>query len=327
MGSMLDEQCNIKRAAIVALARRLADDGAHYLWGAEGQKPGERGLTLAQPVLDPAQPKKTVFCAGVLGGCVCVGRFRASGFNAMRPPEKVWDLANASGQDDVVAFIKRNQSNPAAQVGWGSELTPRLITGYADARGAPKDYGPRRPSCRQDRVGRGVRRYATLRLRGIRALRGQAGLWCFDRGDQRQSGQVESFQAATRFRAQAGRRHAARRYPGVRWTYRLCGCRKWQVRAGRSLQRRARGRCRLGRQLQETCGRHQVHPAIALDIAQQGRARSMTSPDGERTSVQGTRKRGRNENPARPGNGDGPGNGNAARIWQRKGGQGPLSRE
>jgi hypothetical protein len=131
----------MKRAAIVALARRLADDGAHYLWGAEGQKPGGGGLTLAKPVLDPAQPQSTKFCAGVLGGCVCVGRFRTRGFKDLRTQQKVWDLASPSGREEVLTFVKRYQSTPNARVGWGFDLTPRLVSGDADSKGAPMDYG------------------------------------------------------------------------------------------------------------------------------------------------------------------------------------------
>jgi hypothetical protein len=43
MGSLVDDLCDAKRNAIVALGRQLADQGAHYLWGANGEKPRPGG--------------------------------------------------------------------------------------------------------------------------------------------------------------------------------------------------------------------------------------------------------------------------------------------
>jgi hypothetical protein len=133
--SSIEQRCIDKRAAIVALARKMVDDGAHYLWGAEGQKPGTNGVVLAPVVLDASKPGQTVFCAARLGTCVCVGRLRSSGING-----KVWDPASGGAPADLLQFISDNQAHPDAQVGWvGPALTPRAVTGYADDRSAPSD--------------------------------------------------------------------------------------------------------------------------------------------------------------------------------------------
>jgi hypothetical protein len=131
MDSNINDLCNKKREEIVKYARRLADEGAHYLWGAAGEKPGENGLILAPPVLDKNRPKETIFCAATLKNCVCVGRC-----GAIKSTKKVWDLTGENAE--VAAFISRYQNT--LQVGWGSELTPRLISGYPDKNSIPTDY-------------------------------------------------------------------------------------------------------------------------------------------------------------------------------------------
>ena len=39
----MESESNQKRLDILAYAKRLADDGAHYLWGAQGDKPTANG--------------------------------------------------------------------------------------------------------------------------------------------------------------------------------------------------------------------------------------------------------------------------------------------
>jgi hypothetical protein len=81
------------RLKIVDAAKKLARDGAHYLWGAEGQKPH-----LATKHLKLNDPEHVVFCAGVLNGCICVGRFSSIGMRSgIRHPQKVWNPATDGG--------------------------------------------------------------------------------------------------------------------------------------------------------------------------------------------------------------------------------------
>jgi cell wall-associated NlpC family hydrolase len=82
-----------------------------------------------------------MFCAAIRGDCVCVGRFKARGFDGLLPAQKVWDPSFDSGRAAVDGFIDRVKANPGQQVGWGFDLTPRLISGYSDGKGIPTDYG------------------------------------------------------------------------------------------------------------------------------------------------------------------------------------------
>ena len=63
----LEQQCIQKRNDILAYCKRLADDGAHYLWGAAGDKPSTNGAVQYAPVvLDPNQPAQTCFRAATI---------------------------------------------------------------------------------------------------------------------------------------------------------------------------------------------------------------------------------------------------------------------
>lgn len=121
--------CNIQRRRILDVAKGLATDGAHYLWGAEGQKPTTGGPLLYAPVtLGRDKADQSCFCAAVLNGCVCAGRC-----GRFTPRSKI---ADPPGTDaDLLRFIDKYQSKSAAQFGWGDELTPRVIKGHG-----VKDY-------------------------------------------------------------------------------------------------------------------------------------------------------------------------------------------
>src|SRR5690242_20389782 len=87
--------CTMMRAQILALAKRLADDGAHYLWGAEAHKPTRSAKHLYAPVvLSKDRADESCFCAAKLlvqGELyVCAGR-------CLHP-----DLAKVSPQTKVV---------------------------------------------------------------------------------------------------------------------------------------------------------------------------------------------------------------------------------
>ena len=139
MGS-LEQECNQKRNDILGYAFRLADEGAHYLWGANGDKPTKDGnVEYADVVLDPDKPEKSSFCAAsiVVGGItyVCAGRFRHGDLASTPPINKIVVTANAPVNKDsaplkeVLAFIEKNRNNKAAQIGWGFDLTPRVVKG------------------------------------------------------------------------------------------------------------------------------------------------------------------------------------------------------
>lgn len=139
MLTALEQECADRRAAIIKQAKAVCDQNGHYLWGGHGQKPAPNGpITLADPVLDTANLANTQFCAAVLNGNVCVGRFRAPPVRVQSPVQKIWNTMT----DDVAKFVKSNAANPGAQVGWNGGLTPRCVKGYAgnDAQGSPTDY-------------------------------------------------------------------------------------------------------------------------------------------------------------------------------------------
>jgi hypothetical protein len=134
----LEQECSQKRNDILALAKRLADDGAHYLWGASGQKPAKTGLVQYAPViLDASTPEQTTFCAATIDvgkvTFVCAGRFRHTDLAGVKPPKKIAippvGPPAPDALKDLQSFIQKNASNPTAQVGWPSDLTPRVVKG------------------------------------------------------------------------------------------------------------------------------------------------------------------------------------------------------
>jgi cell wall-associated NlpC family hydrolase len=138
---MSEEQIRQKRQAILDLAQRLAKDGAHYLWGGNGDRPGEGDVKLANAVLDPANPQNTIFCAASNQADgrtnVCAGRFRAPGLPP--PPSPATDrLALAKGatvnssspaMQALLKFIDQYKTRPNSQTAWGFDLTPRVLLG------------------------------------------------------------------------------------------------------------------------------------------------------------------------------------------------------
>jgi len=124
--------CNAKRQQILRVAKQLADDGAHYLWGAEGQRPGRSAPGLFAPVVvNGATPGETTFCAATLTVdkivYVCAGRCSHSGLASVKPVPKL--IATPESDGNLKAFISKYQGNPNAQYGWGLDLTPRKVRG------------------------------------------------------------------------------------------------------------------------------------------------------------------------------------------------------
>src|ERR1700693_1555174 len=133
-----EQLCNQKRTDILAYAKRLADDGAHYLWGAAGDKPSTNGAVRYAPVvLDPDRPELSSFCAATITVSnvvyVCAGRFRHDGLATAKPAKKIAVPSVGPPEDlsrrELLAFIEKNGKNPASQVGWGFDLTPRVVKG------------------------------------------------------------------------------------------------------------------------------------------------------------------------------------------------------
>lgn len=142
------------RQRILDVARRQALDGAHYLWGADGDMPSVHGaIGYADWVLtkDTTTPDHTIadttFCAainyvpldqrgvGPRAPFVCAGRCLAIGhrWTAIIPK------ASAPTDAKLIAFIDRWKEHPEAQYNWGFDLTPRKIRGKG--QGEPMDYG------------------------------------------------------------------------------------------------------------------------------------------------------------------------------------------
>jgi hypothetical protein len=138
MADPLEQQCVQKRNDILSYAKRLADDGAHYLWGASGEKPSANGAVQYAPVLlDGNKPEQTTFCAATITVSnvlyVCAGRFRHADLVSSKPSKKIATPPvgppEADSLKELRAFIDKNGNNPSSQMGWGTDLTPRLVKG------------------------------------------------------------------------------------------------------------------------------------------------------------------------------------------------------
>ncbi len=138
MADSLEQQCAQKRHDILSLAKRLADEGAHYLWNGWGEKPSINGrVSYAPVVLDPARPQETCFCAATINvdnvQYVCAGRFRHADLRTV-PPANKFATPKIGAPDPasaklLQAFIDKYGNNPSSQIGWGFELTPRSVQG------------------------------------------------------------------------------------------------------------------------------------------------------------------------------------------------------
>ncbi|MGD0566997.1 MAG: hypothetical protein ABSA78_01220 [Candidatus Sulfotelmatobacter sp.] len=124
--------CDHTRAEIISLAGRIADGGAHYLWGAEGLLPSRGARNLYAPVvLSKDKVEQTCFCAATLTVenvvYVCAGRCLHSDVKKLSPAPQV--VNSPKSDANVLRFIDQYQSKSDAQFGWGFELTPRVIRG------------------------------------------------------------------------------------------------------------------------------------------------------------------------------------------------------
>lgn len=138
MADTLEQQCIQKRNDILAYCKRLADDGAHYLWGASGEKPTANGnVSYAPIVLDSTRLQETCFCAATITVAnvpyVCAGRFRHADLRGVQPANKFATAKigppDPASAKQLQAFIDKNAKSPSAQVGWGFDLTPRAVQG------------------------------------------------------------------------------------------------------------------------------------------------------------------------------------------------------
>jgi len=121
---------------ILKIAEQLAAEGAHYLWGANGDIPGAPNspLTLAPTVWSTDPTQNLAFCAAwnQIGGqvFVCTGRCRA--MSSWNDPE-VW---SPESDGRLATFIANNKDKSPYH--WGTDLTPRRVRGSGE--GEPVDY-------------------------------------------------------------------------------------------------------------------------------------------------------------------------------------------
>src|ERR1700676_2317711 len=78
-------RCDRQRNEIIRTGKALADGGAHYLWGAEGQMPTRGGAGGVGYTTVSFDKSSISFCAAKMNGNVCVGRFRHSDLDGRDP--------------------------------------------------------------------------------------------------------------------------------------------------------------------------------------------------------------------------------------------------
>lgn len=131
------------RTRMLALASKLAEDGAHYLWGADALKPGADALgAFAAVKLDLRHLDQTTFCAATCSALdvqlqrrrfVCAGRCSHEQYIGARHPAS-GVVADSAHDEELATFTKRFAGKSAketteAQTGWTSRLTPRVVEG------------------------------------------------------------------------------------------------------------------------------------------------------------------------------------------------------
>lgn len=132
------------RQNLLAYARSLADAGAHYLWGGNGEKPRVGGpIGFAHPILSHTTPGDSTFCAAIsyvpvpglgMQKFVCAGRCFA-----FMPGGAYAAIIHVGPSNPALdAFITRYQNKWDAQYNWGPEPTPRKIQGKG--QGQPTDF-------------------------------------------------------------------------------------------------------------------------------------------------------------------------------------------
>ena len=132
--------CDKRRTAIMALCQKLATDGAHYLWGAEGLRPSSKAPHYFAPravSLDKSARASTTFAAAQhfdqdAQRFVCAGRC----FVVSSPANAI--IANPASDNKLEAFIKNCIDKHLEPWNCHEKLTPRLILGTGD--GEPRDY-------------------------------------------------------------------------------------------------------------------------------------------------------------------------------------------
>ena len=127
--TLLTTLCDRKRAAILKFAKELADAGAHYLWGAEGQVPTKSGAVRYTAI--SFSKDSPSFCAAQINGNVCVGRFGHPDVKGRWPSAKIASPLSNDVSDFLASYADCNDK-PEEQNTWPKEiLTPRRIKGYA----------------------------------------------------------------------------------------------------------------------------------------------------------------------------------------------------
>lgn len=127
-----------RRQSILQYAKQLADEGAHYLWGADGSKPGAGGnVRLKKYKLDVNDLGHTTFCAATtraqgedlaMYDFVCAGRCSHPGMLGKKNPAS-GKIANPASDTELIRFVQQKDAIRNREVGWGDALTPRRVEG------------------------------------------------------------------------------------------------------------------------------------------------------------------------------------------------------
>ncbi|MGH7647523.1 MAG: hypothetical protein ACREND_05365 [Gemmatimonadaceae bacterium] len=129
-----------QRKAILALAKQQADEGAHYLWGAQGMRPSSTNSTAFAPVVltkstDASGPsiRDTTFCAATtsVGGLVSVCAGRCHDKRLAKGDITSILISAPEGDQSLGKFIDAYKDNTTAQYNWGFTRTPRKVRGNA----------------------------------------------------------------------------------------------------------------------------------------------------------------------------------------------------
>lgn len=131
-----------QRKAILQLAKQQADDGAHYLWGAQGLRPSSKYPEAFAPIVltrasdVPGRSiRDTTFCAAItnVGGLVSVCAGRCLDPRLSKAEHTTIIVPSAESDPLIGKFIDHYKDNHNAQYGWwGRERTPRKVRGNAE---------------------------------------------------------------------------------------------------------------------------------------------------------------------------------------------------
>lgn len=129
-----------QRKKILQLAKQQADEGAHYLWGAQGLRPSSTNSNAFAPVIltrsadaSGQSIKDTTFCAATTSVAglvsVCAGRCYHPHLSKGECTSIL--ISSPEGDQLLGKFIDAYKDNTRAQYNWGFSRTPRKVRGNA----------------------------------------------------------------------------------------------------------------------------------------------------------------------------------------------------